>query len=265
MRKSFVKMDNDINGRLTEESVLLDSALQTPEFTQSDTWRVFRIMGEFVHAFEAMAGVGPSACIFGSARLGPESPYYAAAEETAEALARAGLPIISGGGPGIMEAANKGARKAGGLSIGLNIELPFEQKPNPYQDIELTFHYFFVRKMVFVKYACAFVIFPGGFGTMDELFEAATLVQTHKIRHFPVVLFGSEYWGGLLEWMRGPMLREKCIGEHDLNLLQVTDEVGEAVRYVMEGIEALKRRKERLAGEPIARLHHRLRHSRPFP
>lgn len=239
---------NNGNGSITDDFILLDSAWQRPDFTQTDTWRVFRIMGEFVHAFEVLSRVGPAVCFFGSARLKQENPYYQAAEETAEILARQGLGIISGGGPGIMEAANRGAKKGGGLSVGLNIELPFEQEPNPYQDIEVNFHYFFCRKTAFLKYSSAFVVFPGGFGTMDELFEAATLVQTQKVRHFPIVLFGSDYWRGLVEWMRETMCREQgCISTGDLELLQVTDDPEQAARFVMEGIEALLRRKEGLA------------------
>ncbi len=243
------------NGQpLTDDFVLLDSARQTPDFTQTDSWRVFRIMGEFVHAFEVMSKVGPAVCLFGSARLTPDHRYYKAAEATAEALAQHGLGVISGGGPGIMEAANKGAQKGGGLSVGCNIELPFEQKGNPYQDLSLHFHYFFCRKTIFVKYASAFVVFPGGFGTMDELFEAATLAQTGKIKQFPIVLFGSAYWKGLLDWMRATMDEtEHCIGPRDLDLLRVTDDVEEAVRYVMEGLDALHRRRERLAAAPARR------------
>lgn len=249
------QIDNGNGGPVTHDLALLDSAMQETDFTTTDTWRVFRIMGEFVGAFEAMAHVGPAVCIFGSARLPQEHRYCRAAEATAEILARAGLGIISGGGPGIMEASNRGAQRGGGLSIGCNIELPFEQKPNPYQDITLNFHYFFCRKTIFVKYSSAFVIFPGGFGTMDELFEAATLVQCHKIKHFPIVLFGSDYWGGLVEWIRTTMLeREHCIGPADLDLLKLTDDPEQAGRFVMEGIEQVMRRKERIAAKRALRL-----------
>lgn len=245
--------------RITDDFILLDSAQQRSDFVNTDTWRIFRIMGEFVHAFEAMCNVGPAVCFFGSARLPREHRYFKAAEETAEILSRAGLGIISGGGPGIMEAANRGARKGGGLSIGCNIELPFEQSANEFQDISLQFHYFFCRKTIFLKYSSAFVIFPGGFGTMDELFEAATLVQCQKVRHFPIVLFGSDYWGGLRDWIREKMLEgEHCIKPQDLDLLRVTDDVEEAARFVMTGIEALYQQQEPTPGEteaaPVVRL-----------
>ncbi|NLC59218.1 MAG: TIGR00730 family Rossman fold protein [Armatimonadetes bacterium] len=253
------------NGHLTDDYILLESALQAADFTTTDTWRVFRIMSEFVQAFETMSKVGVAACIFGSARLKRDHRYYRAAEITAEILARQGLAIISGGGPGIMEAANRGAQEGGGLSVGCNIELPFEQEGNAYQDLALQFHYFFCRKMVFMKYATAFVIFPGGFGTMDELFEAATLVQCRKVRSFPIVLFGRDYWGGLLDWMRTTMLEaEGCISPGDLDLLRVTDDEEEAARFVMEGIHALQQRKERLGVDAGHKLIKPLRKDR-FP
>ncbi len=236
------------NNRITEDYVLLDSAMGALDFTNTDAWRIFRIMGEFVHAFETMSKVGPAVCFFGSARISPDHRYYPAGEATAEIMARHGLAIISGGGPGIMEATNRGAQKGGALSVGCNIELPFEQKPNDYQDVTLNFHYFFCRKTVFLKYSSAFVIFPGGFGTMDELFEAATLVQCRKVKHFPIVLFGSDYWGGLLKWMRETMeQREHCIGPHDLDLLQLTDDTEEAARFVLQGIEEMKQRQQKIA------------------
>src|SRR5213083_2016520 len=180
----------------TQDEQLLESP-GPDEFTHTDTWRVFRIMGEFVEGFDELATLTRAISIFGSARTHSDDPDYTAAQETAALLARAGFGVITGGGPGIMEAANRGAFEAGGLSVGCNIELPFEQRANPYQTLSLKFKYFFVRKMMFVKYSQAFIIFPGGFGTLDELFEALTLIQTHKIRDFPVVLFGSEYWSGL--------------------------------------------------------------------
>ncbi|NOX96777.1 MAG: TIGR00730 family Rossman fold protein [Nitrospirae bacterium] len=204
------------------------------DFTNTDPWRTLRIQGEFVEGFDALSKIRPAAAIFGSARCKKENPYYQAAVKTAEALSRAGLSVITGGGPGIMEAANLGAHRAGGLSVGCNIELPFEQTPNPYQTISLHFRYFFVRKMMFVKYSVAFVIFPGGFGTMDELFESLTLVQTEKIEHFPIVLFGSGYWKGLIEWMQDSMLKEKCISEEDLSLYTITDDPEEAARAIIE-------------------------------
>ena len=192
----------------TQDEQLLESP-RPDEFTHTDTWRVFRIMGEFVEGFDDLATLTRGVSIFGSARTSPGDPMYEAAEETAALLVRAGFSVITGGGPGIMEAGNRGAFHAGGVSVGCNIELPFEQKPNPYQTRSLKFKYFFVRKMMFVKYSQAFVIFPGGFGTLDELFESLTLIQTHKIRNFPVVMYGSRYWGGLMTWIRDVALRRE--------------------------------------------------------
>src|SRR5712692_4025801 len=213
----------------TQDEQLLESP-RPDEFTHTDTWRVFRIMGEFVEGFDELATRSHGVSIFGSARSSPDDPDYKAAQETAALLARAGCSVITGGGPGIMEAANRGAFEAGGVSVGCNIELPFEQSSNPYQTLSLKFKYFFVRKMMFVKYSEAFIIFPGGFGTLDELFEALTLIQTHKIVHFPVVLFGSAYWKGLLDWIRDPVLKEAKISPDDLDLMIVTDDVDEAVQ-----------------------------------
>jgi uncharacterized protein (TIGR00730 family) len=224
-------------GTPTEDERLLvspASASHPTDFTSSDPWRVFRIMGEFVEGFDALAKVGQAVTIFGSARVKPDDPQYAEAMDMAHRLADAGFSIITGGGPGIMEAANRGAREAGGLSIGCNIELPFEQGINPYVDIAINFRYFFVRKTMFVKYAEAFVIFPGGFGTLDELFEALTLIQTGKVRHFPVILFGTAYWQGLVDWIRGTLLAEGKISPDDLNLMVVTDSPEEAVRTIVE-------------------------------
>ena len=215
----------------TQDEQLLESP-GPDAFTHTDTWRVFRIMGEFVEGFDDMASLTRGISIFGSARTKADHPDYRAAQETAALLAREGFAVITGGGPGIMEAANRGAFEAGGVSIGCNIELPFEQKPNAYQTRSLTFKYFFVRKMMFVKYSLGFVIFPGGFGTFDELFEALTLIQTKKIRDFPVVLFGSKYWTGLLSWIRDVVMTDGKIGEHDLKLLHITDSPEEVVRLV---------------------------------
>jgi uncharacterized protein (TIGR00730 family) len=212
-----------------------EQLLETPsldEFTHTDTWRVFRIMGEFVEGFDELATVTRGVAIFGSARTPPDNPYYAAAQETAALLARAGFAVITGGGPGIMEAANRGAFEAGGASIGCNIELPFEQRANPYQTKSLTFDYFFVRKTMFVKYSSAFVIFPGGYGTLDEMFEALTLIQTRKIKDFPVVLFGSKYWAGMIGWVKDTLLAELAISEADLELLHLTDSPAEIVEIV---------------------------------
>jgi len=204
------------------------------DFTKTDPWRILRIQGEFVEGFDALSKIGPAVAIFGSARFTPDSFYYRAATTAAEKLSRAGLTIITGGGPGIMEAANLGAYRAGGVSVGCNIELPQEQEANPYQNISLRFRYFFVRKMMFVKYSVAFLIFPGGFGTMDEFFESLTLAQTGKIEHFPIVLFGSFYWKNLVEWIRSFMLREGCIDEKDLELFHLLDDPEEAASLIIE-------------------------------
>ncbi len=190
-----------------------------------DAWRMFRIIGEFAQGFDAMSDVGKAVTIFGSARLDPSNSWYAVAEQLAGDLANAGYAILSGGGPGIMEAANKGALEAGGKSIGLNITLPHEQAPNPYQSVSVDFKYFFVRKVMLVKYSTAFVVFPGGFGTIDELFEALTLIQTRKIIPFPVYLIGVDYWKGLIQWLRATMVRNGTIRENDLHLFKVTDDV----------------------------------------
>lgn len=197
------------------------------EFTHTDPWRVLRIQGEFVYGFNALAELGAAITVFGSARVAPSHPYYEAARELGRKLAEAGFAVITGGGPGLMEAANRGAREAGGVSVGCNIELPFEQSGNTYATQSLRFKYFFVRKTMFVKYSEGFVIFPGGFGTLDELFEALTLVQTHKIQSFPIVLYGSEYWGGMIDWIKKTQLGEGMISREDLNLLIVSDSLDE--------------------------------------
>src|SRR2546421_1190204 len=207
------------------------------DFTITDPWRVLRIMSEFVYGFDALAHVPPCVTIFGSARPSPDDPSYAAAVETARSLAKAGFGIITGGGPGIMEAANKGAQEGGNLSIGCNIELPFEQGPNPYLDISLDFRYFFVRKTMFIKYSNAFIIFPGGFGTLDELFEALTLIQTKKVSHFPVILYDSKFWSGMLDWIRDTLLALGTINEDDLKLLYVSDDPKEICRIVTEAYQ----------------------------
>ena len=222
----------------TQDEQLLESP-RPDEFKHTDPWRVFRIMGEFVEGFDELATLSRGIAIFGSARTRPDDPDYKAAQETAALLAAQGFAVITGGGPGIMEAANRGAFEAGGSSIGCNIELPFEQRPNPYQTLSLTFKYFFVRKMMFVKYSLAFVIFPGGFGTFDELFEALTLIQTKKIRNFPVVLFGAKYWRGLLEWLRVEVLPDGKISEHDMNIFHVTDSPSEVVEIVVRSQSSL--------------------------
>jgi len=203
-----------------------------PHFLEEDTWRVLRIQSEFVEGFEALAGIGPAVAVFGSARTKKGSHGYELAREIGARLAKAGFAVITGGGPGSMEAANCGAHEAGGLSIGCNIELPHEQHLNPYVDLSIEFHYFFARKTMFVKYSDAFVILPGGFGTLDELFESLTLIQTGKIRNFPLVLIGHAYWDGLVRWMREVQVPAGAIAEADLNLLRVTDDPAEAVALI---------------------------------
>ncbi|HEX8173711.1 MAG TPA: TIGR00730 family Rossman fold protein [Pyrinomonadaceae bacterium] len=225
---------------VTQDEQLLESP-KADEFTHTDTWRVFRIMGEFVEGFDELASVTRGVAIFGSARTRPDDPQYKAAQETAALLARAGFAVITGGGPGIMEAANKGALDAGGVSIGCNIELPFEQRPNPYQTRSMTFKYFFVRKTMFVKYSRAFVIFPGGYGTLDELFESLTLIQTRKIRNFPVVLFGSKYWAGMVDWIKNSLLTEGKVSEKDIDLLRVTDSPSEVVEIIANSQSSLRK------------------------
>ena len=210
------------------------------KFNIQESWRLFRILAEFVEGFDAMADVPPGVVFFGSSRANERDQAYSDAREIARDLARIGCSIITGGGPGVMEAANRGAQEGGGLSIGLNIDIPTEQRPNPYIDKLLSFHYFFVRKVIFVKYAMAFVILPGGFGTLDELFEALTLIQTRKIAPFPVFLVGTDYWQGLLEWIKGRMLAEGMILDQELEILRVVDSnaaVVEGIRKLREGID----------------------------
>ena len=218
--------------RLTDDEVLLRSPDPEDEYKTSDSWRVFRIMGEFVGGFDELGTITRGVSIFGSARTHESDRNYIAARETARLLAEADFEIITGGGPGIMEAANRGAYEAGKVSVGCNIELPMEQIPNPYQNRSLTFKYFFVRKTMFIKYSNAYIIFPGGFGTMDELFEALTLIQTRKIRNFPVVLFDSQYWRGLLAWLTSTMLNEKMLNAEDLGLIHLTDSPKGAVDFI---------------------------------
>ena len=229
----------DLGPTITEDTKLLSASQgQGADFTRSDPWRVMRIMGEFIEGFDTLNTIEKGVSIFGSARTHPDDPQYQAAQETAALLAKAGFSIITGAGPGIMEAANKGARLAGGRSIGCNIELPFEQGANPYVDTVVNFRYFFVRKTMFIKYSSAFIIFPGGFGTLDELFEAITLIQTGKISSFPVVLFGRHYWAGLVRWMQTRMLAEGKINDGDLDLLLLTDDPAEAAQAVIAAHEA---------------------------
>jgi uncharacterized protein (TIGR00730 family) len=208
--------------------------------TCQDSWRVFRIMAEFVEGFESLAGIGPAVSVFGSARTRPQDADYQAAENTGRLLAQNGLAVITGGGPGIMEAANKGAFEAGGMSVGCNITLPHEQDANRYQNITLDFHYFYARKVMFVKYASAFICFPGGYGTLDEFFETITLIQTMKVDPVPIVLYGSKHWGGLVEWMR-QTLPPKFINAEDIDLFRVVDSPQAAVEAVNKGIERISR------------------------
>ncbi len=235
---------------LTEDEVLLESPSprEAVELHKaSDSWRALRILGEFVWGFENLADVSGGVSIFGSARTRPEDPDYQAATETARLLSEAGIPVITGGGPGIMEAANRGAYEAGGLSIGCNIELPFEQGTNAYVTRSLMFKFFFVRKMMFVKYASAFIVFPGGYGTLDELFEALTLIQTGKVKHFPVILFGRRYWSGMVDWLRETVAAERKVNVEDLELFRVTDDPAEAVQLVIAARngQPAKKRKEK--------------------
>ena len=199
-----------------------------------ESWRIFRIMAEFVEAIETLSRVKHAVSIFGSARTKPDDPYYQKAELLARRLVEKGFGVITGGGPGVMAAANKGAAEAGGQSVGMNIRLPFEQKPNPYANVSIDYKYFFIRKVMFVKYAVAYVILPGGFGTMDELFEALTLIQTKRIKGFPVILMGSEYWKGLFDWLRKTMLRDNKISPEDLERFQIIDDPDEAVKLIQK-------------------------------
>jgi uncharacterized protein (TIGR00730 family) len=219
--------------QLTDDEVLLRSPEPEDEYKTSDSWRVLRITSEFINGFDELATITQGVSIFGSARTQEGDDMYSAARETARLLAEADFEIITGGGPGIMEAANRGAFEAGKISVGCNIELPFEQLPNPYLTKSLSFKYFFVRKTMFIKYSNAYIIFPGGFGTMDELFEALTLIQTRKIRNFPVVLFGSTYWRGMLAWLTTTMLHEKMISPEDVGLIHLTDSPIDAVNFIV--------------------------------
>jgi uncharacterized protein (TIGR00730 family) len=217
--------------QLLESTTLAEPSPRAPElgaFTHTEAWRVLRIQGEFVYGINALAEVGAAVSVFGSARFGESHPMYDAARRLGGLLVHAGFAVITGGGPGVMEAANRGAFQAGGLSIGCNIELPFEQVGNPYTNLAINFRYFFVRKMMFVKFSNGFVIFPGGFGTLDELFEALTLVQTRKISRFPIILYGRSYWRGLLDWITQTQLAAGTISPEDLDLLVLTDSVEEA-------------------------------------
>ncbi|GLY01024.1 MULTISPECIES: TIGR00730 family Rossman fold protein [Actinoplanes] len=220
----------------TADAKLLDSP-HRGEWKTKDAWRALRILSEFVEGFDTLADLPPAVSVFGSARSRPDSYECELAESVGAALAHAGYAVITGGGPGVMEAANRGATEAGGMSVGLGIELPFEQGLNDWVDVGIDFRYFFVRKTMFVKYAQAFIVLPGGYGTLDELFEAITLVQTKKVTRFPVILMGVDYWSGLLDWMKTRMLDDGKISPADLDLIQVTDDVAEAVRIIMDADE----------------------------
>jgi uncharacterized protein (TIGR00730 family) len=208
---------------------------QAAAFIKEDPWRIFRIMAEFVDSFETLSRVTPAVTIFGSARMKPKNPYYRASTALAKKLAHHDLAVITGGGPGVMEAANKGAAAGGGKSVGLNIELPKEQKGNPFANVPVHFHYFFARKVCFVKYSLGFVFMPGGFGTLDEFFEVVTLVQTQRIPEFPLILFGKKFWPGLIRWMKTEMREHnQYIGPDDLDLFTITDDVDEAVQLILD-------------------------------
>jgi uncharacterized protein (TIGR00730 family) len=239
----------DTSWALTEDAKLLQAGGPRSDFRATDPWRVMRITGEFVEGFDRLAAIEKGVSIFGSARTKKDDPQYHAAVETARLLGEEGFSIITGAGPGIMEAANKGARAAGAPSYGCNIELPFEQGANPYVDTLVSFRYFAVRKTMFIKYSSAFSIFPGGFGTFDEMFEALTLMQTRKISQFPVVLFGTHYWAGLVRWLQSRVLAERKISPRDLELMVVTDDPAEAARVVVaaydEQLKTARRRAER--------------------
>ena len=233
----------DYRPPITEDEKLLSGPATgdrraTDDFTRTDTWRAMRIMSEVIEGFDTLAGVEKGVSVFGSARTHPDDPQYAQSTEVSRLLAEAGFSIITGAGPGIMEAANKGARLGGGRSIGCNIELPFEQGANPYVDTLVNFRYFFVRKTMFIKYSVAFIIFPGGFGTLDELFEALTLIQTGKIYQFPVILFGRHYWAGLVRWLQTRVLGERKISPGDLDLMLLTDDPAEAANAVISAYNA---------------------------
>lgn len=202
------------------------------DFKMGESWRIFKIIGEFVEGIERLHEIGPAVSIFGSARTKKDDPYYQIAERTASLFVKSNFAVITGGGGGIMEAANKGAMEAGGTSVGMNIILPFEQHPNPYANVPIEFNYFFIRKVMFVKYAMAYIIMPGGMGTLDELFEAVTLIQTKRIRPFPLILVGSDYWKGLVDWIRETLLRNNAISPEDMDILQIIDEPEDIVKMV---------------------------------
>lgn len=234
----------------THDQRLLDR--QGPaDWVHMDPWRVLRIQAEFVEGFGALAELPPAVTVFGSARTKVDSPEYQLGVELGRALAQAGYAVITGGGPGVMEAGNRGAVEADGISVGLGIELPFEQQMNEYVDLGIEFRYFFVRKTMFVKYSCGFITLPGGFGTLDELFEALTLVQTRKVTSFPVVLMGTEFWGGMIDWIKSSLLGSGKISPQDLDLIHLTDDVGEAVRIIVDADKARREEQEAAAKHQV--------------
>lgn len=253
-RSDYLKGPVRLRGRLIPEKTtderLLEPA-QEADWLHSDPWRVMRIQAEFVEGFGALAEIGHAISVFGSARIGPDSPEYDMAIQVAGRVVEAGYAVITGGGPGIMEAANRGACEADGVSVGLGIELPFEQGMNDYVDLGVNFRYFFARKTMFVKYSQGFIVLPGGYGTLDELFEALTLVQTRKVKQFPIVLLGRRYWSGLVDWLRDTVAERGTISPHDLDLLHVTDDPAEAVDVVVEANRS-RRRAERGAAADAA-------------
>jgi uncharacterized protein (TIGR00730 family) len=216
-----------------DEGLLTPTQAPDPEFLHTDPWRALRILGEFVDGFDALARIGPAVSVFGSARTTPDSPWFGTSEQVGRILVERGYAVITGGGPGIMAAANKGAADAGGISVGCTIELPHEQGVNEWVNLAINFRYFFVRKTMFVKYAEAFIVFPGGFGTMDELFESLTLIQTGKVRNFPVVLAGASHWAGLLRWARSRLVEDGFIGRADLDLVRLSDDPEEIVELAL--------------------------------
>lgn len=231
------KVDDEVIQEALEQEHRIRKAFKDKDWAEiksSDSWMIFKVMSEFVEGFEKLAKIGPCVTIFGSARVKPNHPYYKMAEDIAEELVNHGYGVVTGGGPGIMEAGNRGAKRAGGKSVGLNIYLPHEQKGNAYIDADklITFDYFFVRKVMFIKYSQGFIIMPGGFGTMDELSEALTLIQTKKIGRFPIVMVGKKFWGGLVEWIKKTLIAEKMISEEDLDLFNVVDTPKEAVKVI---------------------------------
>ena len=238
MKGPVVERRGQVTEGSTTDQRLLDSRGPT-DWVHTDPWRVLRIQAEFVEGFGALAELGPAIAVFGSARTKPEEPSYTQAEEVGRKLVEAGFAVITGGGPGTMEAANKGASEAGGLSVGLGIELPFELGLNEWVDVGINFRYFFVRKTMFVKYSQGFIVLPGGFGTLDELFEALTLVQTQKVTRFPIVLVGTDYWAGLLSWMKDVCLADGKINQADLDMLVLTDDIGAAVQLMVEARSAV--------------------------